>query len=237
MKWLYNSIVKSRILYGVLVWGVAMRHKTMKDKLNKLNYLAVSMISNTRKTTPRLALEVMYDLPPLHLVVIQEALSAIARNRSVIIKDWPGYNKKHRTLIGHVLYWENQARQIGLRLEDTDALKADKWEKLYRVNLESFVHTGPPVHTQVNIYTDGSKTEEHVGSGYVIYHKGEELTNESIRLEEEITVYQAEVLAIKLAVQKLLSIKTQDLKFVKIFSDSQAALRSLANWNVKSKLV
>ena len=54
MKWLYNAIVKTRILYGVLVWGVAMRHKTMKDKLNKLNYLAVSMISNARKTTPRL---------------------------------------------------------------------------------------------------------------------------------------------------------------------------------------
>ena len=78
MKWLYNSIVKTRILYGVLVWGVA--HKTMKDKLNKLNFLAVSMISNTRRTTPRLALEVMYNLPPLHLVVIQEALSAMARN-------------------------------------------------------------------------------------------------------------------------------------------------------------
>ena len=237
MKWLYNSIVKSRILYGVVVWGVAIRHKNLKEKLNKLNYLAVSMISNTRKTTPRLALEIMYDLPPLHLIIIQEALAAIARNRAVIVKDWPGYNKKHRTLIGHVLYWERQAREIGLRLENTDAFKADKWEKYYRVNLESFANKGPPVHTQINIYTDGSKTEEHVGSGYVIYHKGTEIISESIRLEEEITVYQAEVLAIKVAAQKFLSIKTPDLKFVKIFSDSQAALKSLANWKVRSKLV
>ena len=76
-----------------------------------------------------------------------------------------------------------------------------------------------------------------MGSGYVIYHKGEELANESIRLEEEITVYQAEVLAIKVATQKMLSIMTPELKFVKIFSDSQAALRSLANWKIKSKLV
>ena len=67
----------------------------MKDKLNKLNFLAVSMMSNTRRTTPRLALEIMYDVPPLHLVVIQEAISAMARNRTVIIKDWPGYNKKN----------------------------------------------------------------------------------------------------------------------------------------------
>ena len=74
-------------------------------------------------------------------------------------------------------------------------------------------------------------------SGYVIYHKGEELASESIRLEEDITVYEAEVLAIKQAVQTLSNIKIKEHKFVKIFSDSQAALRFLANWRVKSKLV
>ena len=86
-------------------------------------------------------------------------------------------------------------------MDDTDALKADKWEKHFKVNLESFKKTGPPSHSQINVYTDDSKTDEHVGSGYVIYHKGEELASESIRLEEEITVYQAEVLAIKQAAQ------------------------------------
>ena len=63
MKWVYNSIVKTRLLYGVIVWGVAVRHKNMKDKLNKLNFLVVSMMSNTRRTTPRLALEILYDMP------------------------------------------------------------------------------------------------------------------------------------------------------------------------------
>ena len=76
----------------------------------------------------------------------------MARNRTVIIKDWPGYNKKkHRTLIGHILCWEKQAKQLGLKLDDTDALKADRWEKHYKVNLESFKQVGPPIHTQVNI--------------------------------------------------------------------------------------
>ena len=61
--------------------------------------------------------------------------------------------------------------------------------------------------------------------------------SESIRLEEEITVYQAEVLAIKQAVNKLINIKSKTHKFIKIFLDSQTALQSLANWRVKSKLV
>ena len=89
----------------------------------------------------------------------------------------------------------------------------------------------------MKVYTGGSKTDDHVGSGYVIYRKGEELASESIQLEEEITVYQAEVLAIKQAVQTLSNIKAKEHKFVKILSDSHAALRSLANWRVKSKLV
>ena len=135
------------------------------------------------------------------------------------------------------MYWEKQAKELGLKIDDTDALKADKWVKHYTVNLESYTQVGPPTHTHINIYTEGSKTDEHVGSGYVIYHKGEELASKSIRLEEEITVYEAEVLAIKHAAQKLINIKTEEHKFVKIFSDSQAALHSLANWKVKSKLV
>ena len=237
MKWAYHAIVKTRLLCVVVVWGVAIRHKTMKGKIDKLNFLAVSMMSNSRRSTPRLALEVMYDLPPLHLVVKHEAISAMARNRSVIIKDWPGYNKKHRTLIGHIYYWEQQAKLLGLTIDDTDVLKADKWKKLYTVSLESFRNTGPPIHLQINVYTDGSKTDDHVGSGYVIYHNKVEIASKSIRLEEEITVYQAEVLAIKQAVLRLTSIRVEEYKYIKIFSDSQAALRSLVNWKVKFKLV
>ena len=79
-----------------LAW-TAMKAKKIRENIDK---------ASRSNSTPRLALEIMYDLPPLHLVVIQEAISAMARNRTVIIKDWPVYNKKHRTLIGHILYWE-----------------------------------------------------------------------------------------------------------------------------------
>ena len=34
MKWAYNAIIKSRLLYGSVVWGKAAQHKTQKDKLN-----------------------------------------------------------------------------------------------------------------------------------------------------------------------------------------------------------
>ena len=45
------------------------------------------------------------------------------------------------------------------------------------------------------------------------------------------------MLAIKLAADKLLEIKKDSDRYIKIFSDSQAALKSLNSWKIKSKLV
>lgn len=45
------------------------------------------------------------------------------------------------------------------------------------------------------------------------------------------------MLAIKLAANILLEIKGDKNKYVKIFSDSQAALKALNPWKIKSKLV
>ena len=236
MKWAYNAVVKSRLTYGAVVWGPALRYTTLRDKMNKINFLAVSMIGNTRKTTPRLALEIIFDLPSLDLVINYEALASIARNRNIIDRDWPGYNKKHKTLKGHVLYWEQLAEQMGISPDSTDAIKTELWDRSFRVHLESFKNLSHPVMTQVNVFTDGSKIEQHVGSGFVIYANNEEIATDSIRLADEITVNQAEVLPIKQAVLKLIEVKTKNHKFVKIFSDSQAALLSLANWTVKSNL-
>lgn len=237
IKWAYNAIVKARITYGAIVWGPALRHKIHRDKLNKVNILAASMIGNTRKSTPRIALEIMYDLPPLDLAVTYEAIASLARNRRVIVRDWPGFNSKFRTLIGHTLYWEKLAKDMRLDINDTDSIKLDIWEKNFNVNTDSFDNTGPPIPSQVNIYTDGSKTDEHVGSGFTIYINGNEFCYESIRLSENNTVYQAEVFAIKQAIMTLTNFNRPDLQYIKLFSDSQAALLSLAQWKMKSKLV
>ena len=237
MKWMYNAIVRPRMTYAAICWGPALRYETQRDKLNMVNNLAASMISNTRRSTPRAALQIMYDLPPLDLVVNYEALASLSRNKHVIVKDWPGQNKQSRTLIGHILYWERKAKTMGIDLEDTDKRKQDSWEKLYTVNQDSFKNEGEPIPAQISIYTDGSKTEEHVGAGFVIYRQGNEIEINSTRLAEEITVYQAEVLAIKLAVDKFREIRNPEDRYIKIFCDSQAALKSLNTWKIKSKLV
>ena len=132
---------------------------------------------------------------------MHEAISSMAQNRTIIFTDWPGHNKKYRYLIGRIFYWEQLTKDQSIQIDSTDAIKPDLWKKYLSVNIKN---TGHPVHSQVNIYTDGSKTDVNAGSAYVIYHKNEEIAADSIWLADEITVYQAEVNAIKQAASTLL---------------------------------
>lgn len=62
----------------------------------------VAILSNTRKSTPRDALEVMYGVPPLDLKIMKEALASMVRNRSVIQLDWQGRTKDKVSVVSHI---------------------------------------------------------------------------------------------------------------------------------------
>ena len=88
------------------------------------------------------------------------------------------------------------------------------------------------------MYTDGSKTTEGVGSDFVLYNKNTRLQTESFTLPHHATVFQAEITAIYQATQYILSIlDTINIRYIKILSDSQAAIQALANTHITSKSV
>ena len=91
--------------------------------------------------------------------------------------------------------------------------------------------------SQINIFTDGSKTDTHTGAGFVIYKYKVERYSKGGRIKMENTVFQAEVWAIREAVKDYIQIKQTDEKNVKIFTDSQVALPALAKSLGTSKLV
>ena len=86
MKWAYTAIVQARLFYGCIVWGPCLRTKGNREKIDNINRLAVALLSNTRRSTPRLALEVMYNLPPNHLLVVREGLLSLSRNRYIMLE-------------------------------------------------------------------------------------------------------------------------------------------------------
>ena len=80
----------------------------------------------------------------------------------------------------------------------------------------------------------GSKLKDQVGAGVYILCKEEVLATHKVRLPDECTVYQAELMAVKQAA--IILQNHNDLTTLKFFVDSQAALRTFQADFLKSKL-
>ena len=111
------------------------------------------------------------------------------------------------------------------------------WFKAYHIALNSLNSTSHPPLSQINIFTDGSKTSQHTGAGFIIYRQGVTIAEGSRRLPPLTTVFQAEITAIQMAAQALLVLLGPEDKYVKIFTNSQEALLALHNTLVTSQLV
>nr|XP_042897449.1 uncharacterized protein LOC122269276 [Parasteatoda tepidariorum] len=78
--------------------------------------------------------------------------------------------------------------------------------------------------TTVQIYTDGSKTDNGVGAAFCVYHNNQHTDTYKFTLKQENTVFQAEVLAIKEAINWL---ETHSCKDATIFTDSLASIHAI----------
>ena len=112
-------------------------------------------------------------------------------------------------------------------------------DRFTKINTDSF--DGNPKHIQkaeTTIYTDGSKTDHGVGAGFVIYHKNKRIHTESIHLPGTSTVFQAKIEAISHACQyALANLKEWNINYIKILSDSQAAIKALNKLIITSQSV
>lgn len=84
---------------------------------------------------------------------------------------------------------------------------------------------------------NGSRKDDQTGAGFVIYKHNKEIMSGQHRLPDHATVFQGEVTAIRVAAEAALSLQQNNLRFVKIFVDSQAAILAVANPIIKSKSV
>ena len=108
---------------------------------------------------------------------------------------------------------------------------------IYKVNLSSLTNMTLPLQAQINVYTDGSKTDQHVGSGFAIYQGKSLISTGSRRLPFESTVFQAEILAIRIAMIRLNEILQPQDQYIKLFCDSQAAIQAINSHKIRSLAV
>ena len=85
--------------------------------------------------------------------------------------NWLGKSTSHKTYVGHRKYWEDILKSLQLNITQTDRCKVIEWDRQYTMDLTNLKGYHHPEITDINIYTDGSKTKEHTGAGYVIFKR------------------------------------------------------------------
>ena len=118
------------------------------------------------------------------------------------------------------------------------SIKESNIPKNYHIIIDEVAGFQKPKLSQINVFTDGSKTKLGVGAGFIIMRGRQQvITTESISLNKEATVFQAEAVAIEKAVRFLINHSETRDKYIRIFSDSQAVLKALDKDNVTSQTI
>ena len=240
MRWAYTCVVRPMIIYGCMIWAPSLVRGYI-EKFRRINRMAMSTYAPFPRSTPTRLVELLTDTFPLHLYVKKEGLCAYIRLQENLSLTWDGHDRSVLTHnISHRKYWIDLKSQLGL--EEITSIPSDV------CYFRSSPHGGVDVRidsfeggedfltfSDINVFTDGSKSEFGVGSAFRIL-MGDNIYRElSFTLPSYSTVFQAEVHAISEAASNLLMLPS-DLK-IKFFVDSQAALRALCANEVTSKIV
>lgn len=220
IRWLYTIVVRPVISYGCIVWWRRSQLVTAQRELQQLQRLVCIGASGALRTTPTAALEVLLDLPPLHLYLKQQATTAFWRLKASGV--WKGPNLLN---LGVVMAMPQD--RIPKRFSPDDCCQVLIPER------EAWNAGVPIAHSRhpVTFYTDGSLMNGSAGAGVFCEQPDTAL---AIPLGRNVSVFQAEVFAIICALNE--SVKLQRSSIV-ICSDSQAAVMALSGPVVSSGLV
>ena len=222
IKYLYTGIIRPTITYGAIIWHKAVETNIAREKLKKLNRLAMLTMAHVRRATPTDGLEIIYDLPPLDLVIKEIAAKAFVRlgcqsinydinSHIYSIRKWLGNweYEKHDSSERHTLWDRNFETEIG---EGEDSIDDD---------------------SKIRCYTDGSLMEGKAGAGAVIF-KGKKKIHTIQKGLGNRSVFQAEIEAIKIGAEYLFDlIEGREIVF-KV--DSQAAIKALGSRETNSSI-
>lgn len=237
LRWAYTGMVRPIVLYASMVWAHEANNPAIETALRRLNRLALNTIVKIPRSTPTRTVEIILDVPPLHLVALKEGLAAYQRLKPILSLQWEGVYQNLTHSTSHLKAWEVISNDLGLTNNVImDACSVRMPYTNFTVDSASFnnmLDCQSPAN--INVYTDGSKMHNKVGAGVYIERNGDELIKSSTRLPDQATVFQAEIMAIKEAAESLTHMI--DLTHIKFYVDSQAALKALQTDTITSQLV
>lgn len=242
-RWCYTAIVRPTLTYCCLVWWRSISSLEVQRKLKTLNRLCLVYMAPVRKSTPTAALEIIYNIPPLDLFIRDCALKAFVRVNRVVRSCFDGVpNNGSKT--GLFLDCQKEVKKIlqfpvdWYDLGSKELRMLDSNYKFDRSSLTDGVPLSIPTEDDSTYYcfTDGSLKNGLAGGGFVIYSGNSLLDKVHFHLGRFTSVFQAEVSAIRLCVQKLHEYDHNERNIV-IHCDSRAAIDALCSNTISSPCV
>ena len=237
-RWMYVSLVRPILTYGCLVWLNSAYKPSHSKKLERVQRKGCLAALNAMRTTATQALEVILDIKPIIIHIKELSLRSYLRLKRS--GNWSAKDGETTKPENHSNRVEKLASGLPeLQLPIDRLILRDRGECSFtsiiksKHELENYeFRLMPSNNSVINIYTDGSKTSSGCGYGYTI-------KNHSIKqqgyghLGKISTVFQAEITAIEMAATHLMSLNPIG-KIIKIFVDSQAAIKAVSSYTVDS---
>ena len=113
-RWMFVGLVRPMLSYAALNWGHCLSTKKTMVAINKVNRLALLLITQCAPSVPTKGLEVIYGIQPLEIFIQRTALASYFRLFNCYEETWGGQGMGKRYTIGHRLYWKTLARAWGV---------------------------------------------------------------------------------------------------------------------------
>jgi ribonuclease HI len=207
LKAWYLTTSEKTLTYAAAAWARNLT-KQEKEQINSCQRPYLLKITRTYRTTPTLALNVLSGIPPLNLTLEYEA----TRTRILQLNDPPDsldfFNNKH-ALIKMPSFHLHPSRKTFYFSEEC-----------------------PAFGSTYKLFTDGSKTDSGVGAAFVVYRDAAIIFSSQTKLNDEASVFQAELLAIS---QSLLwlskNYKSLNITEILLLSDSKSSLMAITKFS------
>ncbi|GBM11529.1 Retrovirus-related Pol polyprotein from type-1 retrotransposable element R1 [Araneus ventricosus] len=214
---LYKGALEPFVLYGHGAWGHRLRLQSIRTSLNSIQRKPLLRITKAFRTVSTVALQVLAGVMPLDLKakgVFAKFLVSVAR---VDVRIGPvtlrsdDYSRRFNHIEVHPLLWHS--------------IPFSRQE---------------PMGFDFELFTDGSKDADRVGSSLVVFYHGAEIHHEECRLSDHASVFQAESQGLRMALMYVDTLSSWDS--IRIYSDSLSLLQALASptpgdaqvWNLKT---
>lgn len=175
MKWAYTGIVRPFLSYAALALGHAAEADDTEEILCRVNHMAINTIVKVPRSTPTKALEIILDIYPLHLHIMNEGLTTYICMKPELNLRWSGVYTNLTHSISHLCYWEWIADDTGVTNFRTEM--EDCYVMLphlrFVLDTSSFVDMSIcQDKLDCNVYTNGSKINNQVSAGVYIERRG-----------------------------------------------------------------